>query len=246
MVAWSRLQPLTPKKLCIDTLLGTVGLTGLIAVGFSKSYWGYWFQRPDVLSETYSLESVEQVIPIEKSDTTSTQFRVDTHYSKDAAYAATDYSFLDERHWVTLVDAGVLPETFAFDQDLGLFEEFHQQLSATGLLVSPEPGYETLAEEMQGVITVGTTDEGKQLALVSLRGGQLSNDHYPYYEMVFNLEPRTGELTFVRGQRFFFDIAGIEGFEWPILWLVFMVLSWLILLPIFGLGVLLHDRKQAK
>lgn len=232
-------------SLYVWTLLGTTSVMALAAVSVSKAYWGYWFQRPGILSELDSLTTVEQVIPVVKSDVISTEFKVDANYSKKDAYLATDYYFLDERHWVTLVDKGLLPNDFGFEQDLGIFKNFHQQLQTNRMLATLTAGYESEAETMQGVITVGTANNGAQLALVSLKGGQVSNDHYPYYEMVFHIDPSNSTLTFVRGQRFFYDIAGMEGAEWQSIWLIFLIFALCLVLPMLTLGLFIREKRQS-
>ena len=233
-------------KLYVWSILGTTSLMALVAAGVSKSYWGYWFRRPNVLPEAKSLVSVDQVVAVTTGEPASTKFQIDDSYAKDDAYLPDDYYFLDERHWVTLVENGVLPADFSFEQELGLLTNFYQQLSATELLATPTPGYEDNAQYLEGVVTIGTTANGEQLALASLKGGQMSNDHYPYYEMVFHIDPATQALTFVRGQRFFYDLAGLEGAEWPALWILFTVVALSILLPALALGPVLKAIKTAR
>ena len=43
--------------------------------------------------------------------------------------------------------------------------------------------------------------------------------------MLFTAPPGSSDLKFVRGQRFFFDIAGIEGSEWYVMGLGFSLLG---------------------
>lgn len=72
----------------------------LAAAGVSKSYWGYWFQRPDILAETDSLVTVKHVIPLTTSAARPPQFIGDSSYSKEDAYSSGEDYFLDERHLV--------------------------------------------------------------------------------------------------------------------------------------------------
>lgn len=216
----------------------------VVAAEVSKSYWGYRFERPNVLAETQSLTSVEHVIPIKTTVHTPAKFLVNELYRVDQAVDPQHYGFLEERHWVTLVNRGILPKDFSFTQKLGRFANVYDQLTTTGLIVTPSPGYEKGFHELQGVITVGTTHQGTQLALFSLTGRQMSNDHYPYYEMVFEINPATQALTFTRGQRFFYDIAGMEGAEWSSLWLFFTGFSLIIVLPVMGVTRSIQAEKH--
>lgn len=230
--------------LYLYTTIGITFVMALVAAGVSKIYWGYWFQRPGVLAETLSLTSVEQVIPINTTVSTPAKFVVDELYAADKAVAPEHYSFLEERHWVTLINQGVLAKDVSFTQELGHFSDLYDQLPGTGLIVKPAPGYEVGFHQLQGVITVGTTQNGIQLALVSLTGQQMSNDHYPYYEMVFEVDATTQSLTFIRGQRFFYDIAGMEGAEWRQLWLLFTGFSLIIVLPAIGVIRAVQTEKR--
>ena len=59
---------------------------------------------------------------------------------------------------------------------------------------------------------------GRRLLFLGLTGGEESNDHHPYYELLFRGQAGASDLSFARGQRFFYDVAGMEGFEWYLGW----------------------------
>ena len=75
------------------------------------------------------------------------------------------------------------------------------------------------------------TRSGSRLVFLSATGGQVSNDRYPCYEMVFERHPQSGQVTFIRGQRFFFDVAGIEGLEWFGIWFIISLSGVMLTLP---------------
>jgi len=53
--------------------------------------------------------------------------------------------------------------------------------------------------------------------------------------MAFQSDPRSGQLTFVHGQRFFFDVAGIEGVTWGAVWISVSLLGAVVVLPLVTL-----------
>jgi len=130
---------------------------------------------------------------------------------------------LEERH--------PLPEEMATSLD---DTDFYDLLPETGLLAEPQDGY-TSAGLLSGVIVEARTISGSQLVFLSATGRQVSNDHYPCYEMVFERHPQSGELTLIRGQRFFFDVAGVEGVEWYVIWLLISLIGLVFALPIVTL-----------
>jgi hypothetical protein len=63
----------------------------------------------------------------------------------------------------------------------------------------------------------------RNLLLLAYRTSEVANDRYAYAEVLQEVRP--GNLRIIRQTRFFLDIAGLEGLEWPILWpLNFVVL----------------------
>ncbi len=95
-------------------------------------------------------------------------------------------------------------------------------IRATGILATPEKGYND-SDLLHGIVVDAVDKSGRRLVFLGLQGMQLSNDHFPYYEMVFSIRPGMPELSYVRGQRFFYDWAGIEGLEWFGIWLLLSV-----------------------
>jgi hypothetical protein len=58
---------------------------------------------------------------------------------------------------------------------------------------------------------VGKDRNGRDLYVAALVGGQVSNDHLPYYEIV--AVPAGGERVTIKSLHFYWwDLAGLEGF----------------------------------
>ena len=63
----------------------------------------------------------------------------------------------------------------------------------------------------------------QDLLLLAYRTSEIANDRYAYSEVLQEVGP--GRTSIIHQTRFFLDIAGLEGLEWPILWpLDFVVL----------------------
>lgn len=112
---------------------------------------------------------------------------------------------------------------------------------------------------LAGVVLEGTTADDTKVLVVGLRGGEVQNDHYPYYEFAFVFED--DEYKLESFQRWYFDIAGEEqgeifyylGFtivEWP---LAFMRVAFAPLLSLFAaaaavvgsIGIATRRRRNA-
>jgi len=206
---------------------GIVCLAFLVSIVFSKYYWGYFFHRPAVLAELKDVTKVVSIIPVATEQTPTGEYHfvanADSSITDRIAYARKDpYYSLDERILVYLEEKYLLPEGIATSLDP--YANLYDLLLETGLLAKAQGGY-TSAGLLRGVIVEARNTSGSQLVFLSATGGQVSNDHYPCYEMAFERRPQSDQLTFIRGQRFFFDVAGIEGAEWFVIWLLISLIG---------------------
>ena len=191
-------------------------LAFIAAIGFSKAYWGYYFFRPPLLAEFSNIAQVSALVLVETPDATNAMpalvRRGDSSLAKDLAYAA-DNSYDDPagRLLLALEQRHLLPAEFS--TSLSDLPPLLPLAQASGLMASSETGYES-EKFLRGMVVDAVDPAGARLVFLGFHGGQVSNDHYPYYEMLFSALAGSSDLKFVRGQRFFFDIAGIEGAEW--------------------------------
>jgi hypothetical protein len=109
--------------------------------------------------------------------------------------------FLSGRGLQPTSEAGIGAETFAAAV---------RELERAGLLEEGHPGYRDARELKYGYMFLGTTTSGRRVLIVATHGGQVSNDHYPYYEASFELEP-SGGLRLLEYTKFYYDNAGVEG-----------------------------------
>lgn len=223
-----------PARACVLFALAIVAITFLASIGISRWYWGYFFSRPGPLTEIHDVTTVTAVIPVSTvADSDDTRSIVPmTEYSiaeEIARGRQTPYYCLHQRLLLALDTAGLLPSTHAVE--LPDLPALFPLIQAAGILAKPEPGYNN-SDLLQGIVIDARNRSGERLLFIGLTGRELSNDHYPYYEMVFSSTPDTNTLTYLRGQRFFYDIAGMEGMEWYSIWALLACTGLVLSIPV--------------
>lgn len=227
---------------------GALALAFLASIGLSKVYWGYWFARPPVPRELGDIARVVSVTPVTVSDgktAPAVAVRADASLAKDIANGRSDaYYCLDERILLDLERRNLLPPAYA--TSLPDLPELLALVQGTGLLVEPKAGYEKGAGPRGGVVVDARDRAGGRLVVVGLVGGQTENDHYPYYELVFAGASGSTGLAYIRGQRFFHDVAGMEGAEWYLIWPALSLPAIVLGIPLFTLLRLfaVHVRRR--
>jgi hypothetical protein len=222
-----------PALVCAVVTLVMIAASFCAAVGISKAYWGYYFARPAVVREVEEVTSVTAVIPVEtESDGGGTRKvtpRQNFSVAECLAHGRNDpYYCLVERLLLALDEKKLLPSGHTVDMaDLPALFPLIQK---TGILARSGKGYED-SDVLGGVVIDAVDKSGRRIVFLGLTGRQVSNDHYPYYEMVFSGSIGSPDLSYVRGQHFFYDLAGIEGVEWYGIWLFFA-------LPAVFIGIL--------
>lgn len=198
----------------LASALIAIGLGGLV----SKSMWGYWFWRPAPLTRTYPFKSVTSWVPFSLGDGQGLS-RWGSDAPSIAAFAKSrvehgDYYCLAERMPLDLHARGLIKDEPTFTHEL--LEDLKQRLENTGLLAESSPGYDS-SLGLSGILIDGTDPEGRRLICIGARGGQVSNDTYPYYEFAFRAQSAgTSDVLYQDGQLFFYDVAGMEGLEWHV------------------------------
>jgi hypothetical protein len=97
-------------------------------------------------------------------------------------------------------------------------------------LVPGEPGYSN-AKHLAGVMFEFEDEIGEMLTFVGVTTGEISNDHHAYYEVIFSMPSATDKPRLLSAVRFFYDVAGVEGAEWWVMWLAFTALGNAITVP---------------
>ncbi len=198
----------------------------LISISLSKYYWGYYFFRPSEFSEIHHVTHVKSIIPVDtendkeqKITIVKDPFTLSEYILENYDY---EYYYLERRLLRVLDDRNLLPD--GHGDNLTDFPDIQHLLKESGLLVQSEPGYDG-GDNVKGILIHAVDKSGRDLVFIGLQSSQFANDSFAYYEMMLAKNNSTNEFEYVRGQRFFFDRAGIEGLEWYIILTTLSVMS---------------------
>ncbi|MGR3279824.1 hypothetical protein ACSYAD_32735 [Acaryochloris marina NIES-2412] len=179
---------------------------------------------PSLLAAAKTITEVDRLIPVKTSDCIAPrQCKLIVDSSRSIA---ADFGGLEGRLLHYLQATGKLPSSF--DYDLQGIVDLHRPIMQSPIIATPCKGYTN--HKLRGMIMIGKTESSQQRAFISLQGEQVEDDHYPYYEGIFAIEQNGKTVQYLEGQRFFFDIAGLEGFEG----LPMIILLFVPLILIFG------------
>lgn len=198
-----------------------ITITFFVSIGISKIYWGYFLSRPALLSEVGEITEVKRAATFKTESDSSGKYTVvlDDSYSVSnyiASAKADSYYCLSARILIDLERRNLLPAIPANTLD-GL-PDLYPLIQKTGALANSTKGYDS-SSRLSGVVVDAVEKSGGRIVFLGFTGGEVSNDHRPYYEMLFRAQKDATELSFARSQCFYYDVAGMEGFEWPAIWL---------------------------
>jgi hypothetical protein len=229
-------SPLTDHW-AVRALWLSIGAAFLAAVTISRIYWGYWLWRPSM--DTRILEArryvgfsffgsgrADQGPPGFVDLASETVPDALQSYRRDA-YTSGWSRVLHMLDLQGKLDAIPLKRTVELHTLSGLIQ-------GSGVLVKPSPGYEESSTFTSGLALEAEGYDGRRLLFVGLFRGQVSNDHYPLYEILFEAAPGTDRFQLVSDTQWFIDIAGIEGLEWHIMFVFFLPISLAVFLFILG------------
>jgi hypothetical protein len=227
-----------PARILLSAIGATMVLAFLAAVIVSKGLWGYYLYRPPLDRRIGDARKVISVTSVSTAPVGAERALVaNADYSIDQLidYGRTnDYYSLGERALIALRDRGRLPTTPPTMSPERL-ARLYGVLARTGWLEAGELGYEH-AKDLRGVVIEAEGDDGGPLLFVGVQGGEVSNDHYPYYEFIYSGRSAGGDPILLSAQRFYFDVAGIEGMEWPVFFVGFTAMGLVLSVPATLLG----------
>ncbi|MBI3234604.1 MAG: hypothetical protein HYZ42_11280 [Bacteroidetes bacterium] len=187
------------------------------------NYWGYAFKRPPVFNEILNADKVLTCTPISNIYLDSAGIKpfhvvIDTTKSMDNLYGRKDFYYgISDRIFMVFQDRAHL-NGYLYDfpkiynnPDLkaskNILKSLERQILETNLIdIGATPG------QLNGIVTELLTVDKANYIFVGLHGGEVSNDHYPHYEFLFAEKDHLYKL--VKKQRFYTDVAGIEGLEY--------------------------------
>ena len=225
-----------------------ISITFIFSIIASKIFWNYYFKRPSILSEVKKIVKVNSVIPIiTKPDDSGLKrffFNPDYKIEERISWGEKDsYYCLTARILIYLRDKNLLPDNP--EPEIGNLSNLFFLISKSDFLVKPDEIYDD-SDLLMGIIIDAIDKNNERLIIVGATSQQISNDHYAYYECVFREQGTEHKITFIRGQYFFYDSAGIEGLEWYVIWLVTSFWCIFISFPIFTLILARYIKQQLK
>ncbi len=214
---------------------GTLLIPFLVAIAINYAIWGYFLDRPRLdhrIAEAVRVETITHVETLSARDGKLTF--LGTPVEDIESYLGRphrpdgDYYELDGRILRALKERRALPTPWpAPSMSAERLLTAYRLLEDSGRLEDGAPGYDN-ARKLRGILVEATDRDGRRLLFAGVSGGEVSNDHYPYYEFLFADEPAGGPARLLSFQRFYYDVAGMEGIEWPAF---FVILAYLLFIP---------------
>lgn len=217
-----------PGLVLLKVFAATLVLAFLAALVCSRLTWGYFFQRPGVDPRILQAKEIVSATPVTTRKTedgftfeVAQEDSLPGYMSWGRQYP---YDSPASRVLLALEERKLLPSA-PRKMPSGRLAAMYSLVESTSQLVDGESWRYGGAKMVSGVIleAIGTNDES--LLFVAVRGGEVSNDHYPFYEFLFSAPELCAEFKLVSWIRFYYDIAGIEGFEWPAMFVLFALVG---------------------
>lgn len=100
--------------------------------------------------------------------------------------------------------------------------------------------------ELHGIVTEFMTSDNVLYIFANFKGREISNDHYPFYEFLFI--NKNGNYTLTKVQKYYTDIAGIEGVEYvniaPLFSLLLTVIGIIAMVVILLIKITIDQLKR--
>ncbi len=195
------------------------------ALSMNSNYWGYAFKRPAVFREILNAEKVLSCARVFNTDSTGIvklHVEVDTTVSMENLYGREDpyYGTLDRIFMVfqdraqfngLLSDFPKIYNNAELKISNDILLRIDKQIKESKLIDKGYNKWDTLVP-LNGIVTQLVANDNAKFIFAGLSGGAVSNDHYPNYEFLFAEKDHQYEL--IKKQRFYTDVAGIEGLEY--------------------------------
>ena len=218
--------------------VGTLLLPFLVSILINHQMWGYFVSRPSVDPRIVQARRIESVTEVETRSDSSGNVTIWGLPIKDVdSYIPVnsqegDYYVLDGRVLRALKDRQALPAQPRQISSARL-SSLYKTIENTGRFEDGENGYRD-AKQLSGIVVEAIGRDGRPLVFAGVRRREVSNDHYPYYEFLFTSESSSGVLKLLSFQRFYYDVAAIEGVEWPAFFPGLAFLGLIATLPVQG------------
>ncbi len=183
------------------------GLLGTLAT--SRLYWGHWLGPPSSDQTARQLSSLHQFTrfwygkdPSCGPEALAEDARASNHISGESPYGRLAYAIV--RRGFSPENSECLPAS--------LLVEVTNALRQSGRLLESARFRrgDDLATELYGALAAGVSPTGGRVILAALTSSEVSNDHYPYYELAL-VQSSAGSVQIVESRFYWYDVAGLEG-----------------------------------
>jgi hypothetical protein len=213
-------------------IAGNVGLGLSIAAVLSLSYWGYAFRRPAIDGRVRSAKDVggrSSLVGVASAKGCDLRYGPAAPADEAIRFGESDpYYGIEARFLKPLAALNKNLDQLGLVSVLGA-SELAPLLQAAFSGGSKEPGTKCPSGEVLQLVGA----DGAQLVFVSASTTPDDPDHRTVVEALFG--QRQGRWESLSVRRFFFDIAGIEGLEWP--WLHALVIACCMCVSAIGVGI---------
>jgi hypothetical protein len=211
-----------PRFLLAKNIIFGFVLAFTIATITTKNYWGYYFTRPNMLLKLSEIKNIEDVVHF-KSEKGKENFESLQHAVNDKSYIKdlvqdwkerpNSYYNRDGQIFAYLSDKGLLDVNKEFPQ-VGNLSTLGPFIFSSQYFIKPDHGYDK-SFTTGGYAVFYRDISNKKMLFLSFNGSEISNDHYPQYEVIYETTDQTHKL--IDYQKYFYDVAGIEHIEWEFL-----------------------------
>jgi hypothetical protein len=226
----------------------------------SSKYWGFSFKRPTIFREIFQADKIITFSAVTTyltlGNRTLSVFRDTSSLNngllgrKDPYYGSNDrilmvFEDISNIHG----DLYYFPNIYADSSnkiETGKLKKITNLIYSSGKVDKGEIAIND-ARVLQGIIVEFQTQRNEKYIFAGLSGPEISNDHYPFYEFLFT--ESKNDLKLLKQQRYYFDIAGLEGIEYssvsPLFSLILTLIATLATIPIL-ITYFLKRRNESK
>jgi hypothetical protein len=202
-----------------------IALSVTAAASVSYAMWGYAFARPDIPSAARDVIQVKSVSIVSNwlPENSGLLGRDSSWQGRLTLSRNHPYDIPEGRVLVAWQELGLLSNDLSelpietADQVLDAVKDFFPE---------GDKEYKLTSANRSAVVALFDGEMGEDLIFVAIRAGQHRNDHFAYREFV--LKRKENGYQILQRCSFQFDVAGIEGIEFPHLFVIFFVLLFLL------------------
>ena len=225
-----------------------------LSVYFSKNYWGYYFVPPKTFFSKKDSASIESIAKfLYKYD--KGELEVENIFNSDLLNAHENYSrapwdFPSSRLYAAIVENKKIPKIInpLSEHEISTLID---EILRLNIFVKDNYGN---SEWFSGSVAKGRDSDGNFVVFAALMGNEVSNDHYPLYDLIFSASG-SNKYQLTALNIYFEDVAGLEGLRLlrciliaSVVWnglLIFVIGLFKLLFKLWTLSAKFADNKDS-